>query len=106
MIRRDQLRHQAGIRSICWINSHAESSPRQADSAPVGKRSPNQRSRVYRPRFLGHRIDAYASLSERLKLSLAIEPEREICTACGFWDTGLKPTLLERAVEAAVCDID
>jgi transposase len=27
------------------------------------------------------------------------------CTALGFWDTGLKPTPPERAVEAAACDI-
>ena len=26
------------------------------------------------------------------------------CTACGFWDTGLKPTLPERAVKAAADD--
>jgi hypothetical protein len=26
------------------------------------------------------------------------------CTARGFWDTGLKSTLPERAVEVAVCD--
>src|SRR4051812_12192661 len=27
------------------------------------------------------------------------------CTALGFWDTGLKPTLPERGVEGVVCDI-
>jgi hypothetical protein len=27
------------------------------------------------------------------------------CTACGFWDTGLKPTLPEHAVEAVAGDI-
>jgi hypothetical protein len=31
--------------------------------------------------------------------------EDDPCTALGFWDTGLKPTPPERAVEAAACDI-
>jgi hypothetical protein len=34
-----------------------------------------------------------------------VNSEPGTCTALGFWDTGLKPTLPDRAVEAAVCDI-
>jgi len=34
--------------------------------------------------------------------SLDLHPN---CTACGFWDTGLKPTLPERAVEVVAGDI-
>src|SRR4051794_40711361 len=36
------LGHRAGIHCICWIDSHAESSPRQKNFAPAGEESPNQ----------------------------------------------------------------
>ena len=59
-------------------------------------------------REAGLRDGMTSEVRDRLK---ALEREnrklrqaREICTALGFWDTGLKPTLPERAVEAVAGD--
>ena len=63
---------------------------------------------IAKPRAPGHVGDA-ATSSEPAKATgneeLPLKPGCSTCTAWSFWDTGLKPTLPERAVEAVAGDI-